>query len=266
MRRIIAAAVLIISMCLLSSCTNAPDEVIIVAGSTSVQPYAEILAEEFMRLNPNKGIDIQGGGSSAGIIAAESGTAEVGMSSRNLHENELELKNFEMARDGLAMIVHPKNPIAGLTLEETRRIYAAEITNWSQLGGNDARIHIIAREEGSGTRSAFEELVMDGLMITPRAIIQDSNGAIRQLVAGDIYSIGFISAGLVDDTVKPLKLDGFAPTVENLRNGSYQLYRPFLFVTDGWPTGLAKEFIDFTLSPAGQGLLIEEGLVSLMDD
>ena len=259
-------AILVLSILLMTACVNAPEEEIIVAGSTSVQPYAEILAEEYERLHPGKGVDIQGGGSSAGITAAESGVAEIGMSSRDLYEDERWLRHFEIARDGLAVIVHPDNPVDDLTLAQIREIYSAAIKDWSEVGGPEGKIHLIAREEGSGTRGAFQDLVMDGVAITPRAIIQDSNGAIRQLVAGDPRSIGFISAGLVDETVKYVKLDGFAPTYQNLKNGSYQLYRPFLFVTDGWPEGLSKDFIDFTLSPEGQSMLIEEGLISLMDD
>ena len=265
-RRATAAAALVLSAALLAACGGGPEEVIIVAGSTSVQPYAELLAEEYEHLHPGRGIDIQGGGSSAGVTAARSGAADIGMSSRAMGEDERDLKSFEIARDGLAMIAHPDNPVSDLTLEQVRDIYSEKISDWSEVGGVAARIHIIAREEGSGTRGAFEDLVMGDAVITPRAIIQDSNGAIRQLVAGDPRSIGFISAGLVDETVKYLELDGVAPTWRNLREGDYQLFRPFLFVTDGWPEGLAKEFIDFTLSPDGQRVLIDEGLVSLMDN
>ena len=237
------------------------DSVIIVAGSTSVQPYAEILAEEYALLYPGNDVEIQGGGSSAGITAAESGTAEIGMSSRALKESEQELWSVEIAKDGLALIIHPSNPIQDLTLEQIRGIYTAEISNWSELGGANAKIHIIAREDGSGTRSAFEDLVMAKTLITPRAIVQDSNGTVRQLVANDVNAIGFISLGLVDSTVKALKLEGVAATCENVMNGSYTLYRPFLFVTDGLPTGLTEQFINFVLSLEGQRLLANEGLI-----
>ncbi|MCL2801649.1 MAG: phosphate ABC transporter substrate-binding protein [Treponema sp.] len=236
---------------------------LVVAGSTSVQPYIELLAEEFELLNPGSGIDIQGGGSSAGITAAETGAADIGMSSRWLKRTEEYLWSIEIARDGLAVIVNPANPILDLTLEQVRSIYSAEITNWSQLGGRQARIHIIAREEGSGTRSAFEEMVMnEEYRITPRAIVQNSNGAVRQLVAGDPNSIGFISLGLVDQTVKAVKLGGIEATSENVMNGSYALFRPFLFVSKSIPpAGLAMEFIEFILSPDGKRLMANEGLV-----
>jgi len=250
---------------LIASCSRSEAH-LVVAGSTSVQPYVELLAEEFELLYPGSGIDIQGGGSSAGITAAESGAADIGMSSRWLKRTEEDLWSVEIAKDGLAVIINPNNPVSNLTLEQVRDIYAANVTDWSQLGGRQARIHIIAREEGSGTRSAFEEMVMGtgsaAQRITPRAIVQNSNGAVRQLVAGDPNSIGFISLGLVDQTVKPVKLEGVEASRENVMNGSYSLFRPFLFVSKSIPpTGLAMEFIEFILSPQGKDLMIQEGLI-----
>jgi len=247
----------------LISCSGRSQANLVVAGSTSVQPYVELLAEEFERLFPGSGIDIQGGGSSAGITAAETGAADIGMSSRWLKRTEEDLWSIEIAKDGLAIIVNPKNPVSNLTLEQVRSIYAADIKNWSELGGSQARIHIIAREEGSGTRSAFEDMVMnDERRITPRAIVQNSNGAVRQLVAGDPNAIGFISLGLIDDTVKAIRLNGIEASSENVINRSYSLFRPFLFVSKSIPpTGLAMEFIEFILSPAGKALLTIEGLI-----
>jgi len=262
-RRFTVNLIIILLIGITISCGGKSDAHVIVAGSTSVQPYIELLAEEYMLLYPEKNIDIQGGGSSAGITAAETGTADIGMSSRYLRRSEEELWSVEIARDGLAVIVHPNNPVTDLTLEQIRGIYTAGITNWSEIGGRQARIHIIAREEGSGTRTAFEDMVMSDIQrITPRAIIQDSNGAVRQLVAGDINSIGFISLGLVDNTVKAIKLNGIAATRENVLNGSYSLFRPFLFVTkDIPPTGYTMDFINYILSPAGKELMINEGLI-----
>ena len=259
--RVAFAVLLLMVMCLTSSCVGRHETYFIVAGSTSVQPYMEILAEEYMRIHPDKAIDIQGGGSSAGITAAESETAQLGMSSRNLKEAEQHLWSVEIAKDGLAIIVNPRNPVHDLTIEQLRAIYAGDIISWSEFGGADARIHVITREEGSGTRSAFESLVMGESRITPKAIVQNSNGAVRQLIADDPNAIGFISLGLVDSTVKALYLDGIKPSRENVINGSYSLYRPFLFVCNGEPTGLTKQFIDFVLSPEGQQILVHEGLI-----
>ena len=245
----------------LPGCGASDQSQIIVAGSTSVQPYAEVLAEEFSHQYPGSEVDIQGGGSSAGISAAESGTAEIGMSSRHLTEKESHLLAVEIAKDGLAVIIHPSNPIEDLTLEQIQRIYTMDITEWSELGGPQKKIHLIAREEGSGTRSAFEELVMDKKAITPKCIIQDSNGAVRQLVSDDPYSVGYISLGLLDDSVKALKLEGVLPSSEAIENGTYSLYRPFLFVMSTAPSGMTKTFLDFTMSPDGQKILMDEGLI-----
>jgi phosphate transport system substrate-binding protein len=261
LKRILSVVTLTLSMSMMSACSRSSDSGTIGAGSTSVQPYAEVLAEEYMALNPGSEIDIQGGGSSAGITAAQTHSADIGMSSRALKDEEKNLWNVEIAKDGLVLIVNPKNPIQNLTSDQIRDIYAATITNWSQLGGVEAKINIIAREEGSGTRSAFTELLMGEKEITPKAIVQDSNGAVRQLVADDPNAIGFISLGLVNDKVKALHLDGIEATRENIMNGSYSLSRPFLFVTNGEPSGVTKSFIDFTLSLEGQKLLSKEGLI-----
>ena len=258
-------AALLLSAFLLTACGGRQNASVVVAGSTSVQPYAEILAEEYAMLHPDSAIDVQGGGSSAGITAVESGTAHIGMSSRNLKESESHLWSAEIAKDGLAVIVNPLNPVSDLTLDQIRSIYTADASNWSALGGANARIHIITREEGSGTRSAFEELVMDGDRITAGAIVQDSNGAVRQLVADDPNSIGFISLGLVEvgeKPVKALRLNGVEPTRENVADGSYPLFRPFLFVAGSAPSGSAADFVEFILSPEGRRILAGEGLIT----
>jgi phosphate transport system substrate-binding protein len=257
----VSIVILILAVGLISACSNMKDAGIIVAGSTSVQPYAEVLAEDYMVLHPDAPVDIQGGGSSAGILATQSGASNLGMSSRVLEGSEKSLWSVEIARDGLAIIVNPANTIQNLTIDQISDIYSAKISDWSQLGGTKAKIHIITREDGSGTRDAFVNLVMGESSITPRAIVQDSNGAVRQLVADDPNAIGFISLGLVDKTVKALQLGGVEATRDNVINGSYGLSRPFLFVANEEPTGQTKQFLDFVLSAQGQQILINEGLI-----
>jgi phosphate transport system substrate-binding protein len=252
---------LLIAMGLLSGCGAKSGVGVICAGSTSVQPFTEALSEDYMRNNPGTTVDVQGGGSAAGIMAAQTGTADIGMSSRDLSGDELSLWHVQIATDGLVIIVNKDNPITGLTMDQVRDIYTNTITNWSQLGGIDHQIHIITREEGSGTRSAFESLVMGESQITPHAMVQDSNGAVRQLVGSDSAAIGFISLGLVDQTVKALELDGVVPSRENIMSGTYKLCRPFLFVANDEPTGATKDFIDFVLSADGKKILAAEGLV-----
>lgn len=258
----IALAALLLTMTQLASCGRIRGSNVVLAGSTSVQPYIEVLAEEFDLIHPEIDVDIQGGGSSAGITAAEAGTADLGMSSRSLTDREQGFWVIEIAKDGLAIIVNPQNPITDLSLSRICAIYAGEITNWSDIGGLNARIHVITREEGSGTRTAFEDLVMSDRVITPRAIVQDSNGAVRQLISSDPNSIGFISLGLVNDTVRAIKIGGVPATRENVINGSYGLFRPFLFVSRDEPEGYVKVFVDFVLSAEGRRILIDEGLIT----
>jgi len=236
---------------------------IVVAGSTSIQPFADRLAEIYMKEHSGRAVDVQGGGSSAGIQAAKSGAADIGMSSRELKPDEKDLTEIVIARDGLAIIVHPSLPLRGLTLQEVKSIFAGEIRNWKGLTGQDKEIDVVTREEGSGTRGAFKELVMGkNTRITRSAIVEDSNGTVREIVASDPFSIGYISLGLVSDRVKALDLDGIKASEENILSKDYKLVRPFLFLTKGPASGPVQDFIDFVLSPEGQGLIKKEGLIT----
>jgi phosphate transport system substrate-binding protein len=236
---------------------------ICVAGSTSVQPFAEKLAEVYMQEHPGVRIDVQGGGSSAGIYAAQQGAADLGASSRELVKAEKALHEVPIAWDGIAVIVHPSNPLTNLNLKQLRRIFQGKITNWREVGLPPHAIDLISREEGSGTREAFEHLVMGKIEVSPGALVQDSNGSVREIVAGDPYSLGYISAGLVDDRVKAVAVDGILPTRENIKQRKYELVRRFLLVSRQAPAGPCLAFVDFILSPPGQRLLEAEGLVGV---
>ena len=229
-----------------------------------MQPFVEKLAEIYQRQHPEARIEVQGGGSSAGIYAARQGAADLGASSRELSaEEKKDLKEILIAWDGIAIIVHPSNPLKNLKLEDLRKIFAGTVTDWKDLGLPPHPIHVITREEGSGTRDAFENLVMGKVEINPGALVQDSNGAVRELVADDPYSLGYISVGLVDHRVKALAVDGVQPSRENIKYQQYPLRRPFLLVSRQDPTGLAKDFVEFILSPQGQRILEDEGLVGV---
>ncbi|NPV80957.1 MAG: phosphate ABC transporter substrate-binding protein [Firmicutes bacterium] len=241
--------------------TGTSHKVLTIAGSTSVQPFAELLAEDYMKLNSGVVINVQGGGSSAGARAAMNGVADIGAMSRDLAPEERTLQEIVIARDGIAIIVNPKNPLSDLSLEQVRGIFSGRFTRWSQVGGMDKPIHVVTREEGSGTRGSFDEMVMHGEDVTPAAVVQDSNGAVRETVAGDVAAIGYISLGLVNARVKGLAIDGVEPTVEAVTEGRYSIARPFLFVSKEKPAGLAKDFIDFVLSKEAQAKLAREGLV-----
>ena len=240
-----------------------------VAGSTTVQPVAEALAEMFTAKNPDVQIDVQGGGSSVGVKSAGEGTVDIGAASREVKESELadfpNLMIHTIARDGIAIAVNPDVAVDGLTKDEVRDIFAGEIVNWSEVGGPDAAITVVSREEGSGTRGAFEEMVMgkDGPAIVDTALLFPSNGAVRTAVSTTPDSIGFLSFGYLDESVKALGVDGVEATVENALSGDYPVVRPLNMLTDGEPGELAQAWLDFILSAEGQAVVVEEGYLSV---
>ncbi len=244
---------------------------IMVAGSTSIQPIAEKLAEHYTKQKPNQKIEVQGGGSSAGIQAAKSGAADIGTSSRELKAGEKDLYPTVIAYDAIILIVHPSNPLSNITLQEIRDIFSRKITHWHTLGHGlpQRRITMITREEGSGTRGAFEELVMHKAEISDWCLVQDSTGAVREIVASDPHAIGYISFGALNSQVKPLAIEGTAPTMANMMQDDlekrYKLIRPFLFVTQAKPTGMALEFIQYIHSSQGANILQQEGLIPTHD-
>jgi phosphate transport system substrate-binding protein len=237
---------------------------ITVAGSTSVEPFAELLAEEYMIRHPQSHIYVQGGGSTTGIEAVRSHAAHIGMASRSLMGREKSLVAVIIAKDAIAIIVNPKNPVQDLSLVKVRDVFSGKIKNWKELGGHDHSIVLVTREEGSGTREAFQKLVIGEEEISLEALVQDSNGAIRQVVAGDPSAVGYISLGLVNEKVKSLNISGVEPSVKSIESGRYHLVRPFLFVFNSEPAGEAKAFLDFVMSPEAQRLLSKEGLVSIL--
>jgi phosphate transport system substrate-binding protein len=235
------------------------------AGSTTVQPLAEVLGEAFMKLNPDVVIEIQGGGSSVGVTSAGEGTVDIGNTSREIKSSEFEkfpnLQVFTIAFDGIAIVTHPDTKLDTLSVEQVRDIFAGEITNFSEVGGPDAPITVVSREEGSGTRAAFEELVMEyreEKVIFERALLQQSNGQVRTTVSTTPNSIGFLSFGFLDDSTRPVPIDGAEPIVANVKNGSYPIFRPLNMLTNGAPNDLAQTFLGFILSGDGQAIVSEK--------
>jgi phosphate transport system substrate-binding protein len=248
----------------LAACGSEATRGVTLTGSTSVTPFAEHLAEIYQKQHSGVVINVQGLGSSAGIRAAIDGVAEIGMSSRTLKPEEAEeLDQLVIARDALALIVHPTNPVANLSSEQIRAIFTGAIRSWAEVGGPPQAIVLVSREAGSGTFGAFEELVMKGAPIVSAALRQGSNGAIRQIVAEDPYAIGYISLGIVDQTVKALSIDGVQAATSNVESEQYKLVRPFLFVwRKDQPLGpVAISFVEYVMSPAGQEELAKSGLV-----
>jgi len=230
-------------------------------GSTSIQPFAEMLAQEFDRNHPGMNVEVQGGGSTAGIQAVSEGIADIGTCSRALKKEETGFTAIVIARDGLAVVVHPSNPIVGLTRPQVRDIFSGAITNWKQVGGSDREIRIVSREEGSGTREAFSKLVMEKVRISRKALTQESNGSVKELLKHDPCGVGYMSLGLIGGELKALEMDGVPALPEEVRSGRYPLVRPFLFLLRGTPKADVRQFIDFVLSPEGQKMLNKEGLL-----
>ena len=237
------------------------------AGSTTVQPLAELLADGYMQKHPEVQVTIGGGGTAQGITSVNTGLVDIGAASRELKADDPQLVKHLLARDGIAIITSPDNPVDGLTKDEIRQIFGGIIKNWSAVGGPNAAIRVIVREEGSGTRTAFEEMVMarpePAVQITSTALQQNTNVGVKTYVAGNEDAIGFISFGYIDNTVKALAIDGVEATEENAKNGTYPIVRPLYFLTKEAPTGLVRQFIDFCLSAEGQATVAEEGYISI---
>ena len=254
--------VLLTLLVMSAGCTRTSARSVNLLGSTSIQPFAEMLAERYAKDRPGEFVEVQGGGSTAGLQA--NGLANIGMCSRSLTAKEsLVFTSILIARDGLALVVNRDNPVVNLSREQARALFAGRVTHWSEVGGKDGPIRPITREEGSGTRESFVRLVMGNQRISGRALTQESNGAVKELVKGDPAAIGYMSLGLVGEDLKAVTVDGIQPTVENVLAGRYNLVRPLLFVTKGAATAAAQKFIDFVLSPQGQTMLATEGLVRI---
>ncbi|SHK89164.1 phosphate ABC transporter substrate-binding protein [Desulforamulus aeronauticus] len=235
-----------------------------IAGSTSVQPLSEELAKAFMAKNTGVTVNVQGGGSSAGVKAANEGAAQIGASSREINESEkgIGLTEHKIALDGIAIVVNPKNEVAELTLDQAKKIFSGEIKNWKEVGGEDAAINVVTREEGSGTRGAFEEIVLKDAKMFNKAITQPSTGSVKTTVAGDKNGVGYISLGSLDNAVKGVKIDGVEPTTDNVKNNSFKISRPFLYLTKGDMNEATKAYIDFVMGEEGQKIVVESHFIS----
>jgi len=236
-----------------------------IAGSTSVQPLAEELGTFYMEVNKDARIEVAGGGSGAGVKAAQSGTADVGMASRALKDDETGIEAVAIAIDGIAVVVNKDNAANDLTKDQVKDIFNGKIKNWSEVGGNDANIVVVNREEGSGTRDAFKELVLGEEEFVAEAIIQNSTGAVREAVSQDVNAIGYISLGGLNDSVHAVKVDGVEATEETIKQGNYPISRPFNFLLNEGtePTDITQAFIDYVLSPEGQAVVADHGYVTV---
>jgi phosphate transport system substrate-binding protein len=240
-----------------------------IQGSTTVLPIVQKAAERYMDAHPNVDIQVSGGGSSVGVKSAGEGTVDIGMASRAMKDEEKstypDLNPIAVARDGIALIVHPSNSVNSLTVEQIKGIYDGTYTNWSEFGGEDAEIVVVGRDSASGTREFFWEHVMNKKDFVPTMLEKNSNGAVKQTITQTPGAIGYVGLGYIDESVKALNVnvDGeeIAPTIENVVNGKYPISRSLFLLVQGEPTGLGKDFIDFILSDEGQAIVEEEGFV-----
>ena len=240
-----------------------------IAGSTTVLPINQECARLLMEENPDLRISVSGGGSGHGVKAVGEGAIDIGAASRDVKAKELEtypdLKPVVIGRDSVAIIVHPNNAVSDLTMEEASKIFAGEITNWQDVGGSDEPIRVITREGGSGTRDCFEDAVMKpyDYTIYGKALVKPSNGEIRATISRDEAGIGFLSLGFVDTSLKAVKIDGVAATVDNVLSGVYPISRSLYLTTKGEPKALPKAFLEFVLSEDGQVVVEDMGYIKV---
>lgn len=236
-----------------------------ISGSTTVLPIAEEAAKQFMTKNKNYMIEVTGGGSGLGVKEAGENLNDIGMASRDVKSSEFEiypsLQVFGIAKDGVAIIVQPENPVSSLTQEQIIAIYAGEITNWNEVGGNDAPITVYTRDEESGTREVFFEKALNKGNITKKAVVVASNGAMKSSVKADVNGIGYLSIGYLDSSVTGCEYEGVLPTEANVVSETYTVSRTLNIITNGEPSQEAKAFIDFLLSSEGQKIVVEEGYI-----
>jgi phosphate transport system substrate-binding protein len=265
--------VLLISAFLITSCRPAPQPEptpsaqvsgkITFAGSTTVQPLAHELGQAFQQVYPEVELDIAAGGSKVGIQAIHEGTVDIGMASRALHPEEAEgITPHQIAVDVIAVVVHSSNPVEALTMEELQAIYAGQITNWQAVGGSDSPITVGIRGKNSGTRGAFDEIVLDDQEPSaPNIKTAVTAGDMAALVIDDPNAIGYVGFGNLEPEIKLVAIDGVDPSEESARDGSYNLTRPLLLLTGPLTQPLGRLFVDFALSEDGQNVVSESGWV-----
>ena len=233
-------------------------------GSTSMKNVIAALTEGFAEVEPGVTVSYDPTGSGAGITGATDKTLDIGLSSRALKDDEKnDVDGTTVALDGIAIVVNKDSKVADLTVEQLKKMFTGEITNWKEVGGDDGEIVLVGREAGSGTRGAFEEL-LDVADQCAYAQELDSTGGVLAKVASTPGSIGYVSLDVVDGTVKALSLDGVEPTEENIVAGSYKLSRPFVMATLGTvdeQNDLVKTWFGYVQSDAGKAVITAMGLI-----
>jgi phosphate transport system substrate-binding protein len=257
--------------------TATQTETLTLTGSTTVLPIAQAVADAYMQANPQANIQVSGGGSGVGIQAIINQKVDIGMSSADVSAaqkaQDSTMNIITIAHDGVAIIVNPANTIQSISLAQVQQIYSGNITSWSSLSGagaanSNSQIVLVGRDSSSGTRTYFDSSVMKGVNDSLSMHEDNSNGAVLQEVAQTPNAIGYISIGYLDNTVKalPIQLANgtlIAPTVATVKDKTYPIHRDLYMITNGQPTGLTKDYLDFLLSPDGQKIVVAQGYVAL---
>ena len=235
-------------------------------GSTSMEEVIGALGEQFMADNSGVSVTYNPTGSGAGIEAVSNGSCDIGLASRDLKDDETGVKAITVAKDGIAIIVNPNNPVADLSVEQIAQLATGEITNWADVGGTDGQVVFMGREAGSGTRDGFESITgtKDACKYQNELT---STGEVIAAVASNPNAIGYASLSAVDETVKAITVGGVEPTEETVLDGSYAIQRNFNFiVSDSTPLSeAAQAFVDFATSADASDLIASAGAVPVAE-
>ena len=235
-------------------------------GSTSMEKIIGALSESFMAQNSGVTVNYNPTGSGSGITAVQEGTCDIGLSSRALKDEEKSagLKETVLAYDGIAIIVHPDNPVSDLSVEQLAKLYTGEITNWKDVGGNDAEAVLIGREAASGTRDGFESITGTKDKCQYRQELT-STGDVITAVSQNPDAIGYASLASIKDSVKALNVDGVTPSEATVKDGSYKVQRPFVLVTmEGKELSpAAQAFFDYAVSSDAASIIAKAGAVAV---
>src|SRR4030095_5527782 len=252
--------------------TAQADRLVIKGSDTLGAKLVPQLAEQFKAQHPGTTFDIAAEGSTTGIAAIIDGTAQIGMSSRRAKSSEvgtaaakgINMKPTVVAYDGIAVIVNANNPIKSLTKKQVEQIFAGDVTDWSAVGGSGGKISIYTRNTSSGTYSDFKELAMKKRDYAPGSQKMAGNEQIAAEVGKNPNGIGYVGMAYMKASgVKALPIDGVTPSTQSVQNHSYSYWRPTFYYTNGEPSGLAKEFLDFTIGPGGQKIVAQVGFVPI---